>query len=57
MTITVDQLAFLAREAINEVETGMRSADNSFRLGNRVTALKRLQETFFSASTFRPACL
>jgi len=47
MTITVDQLAFLAREAINEVETGMRSADNSFRLGNRVTALKRLQETFF----------
>jgi hypothetical protein len=47
MTITVDQLAFLAREAINEVETGMRAADNSFRLGNRVTSLKRLQETFF----------
>ena len=47
MTITVDQLAFLAREAINEAETGMKAVDNAFRLGNRVTAYKRLQETFF----------
>ena len=47
MTITVDQLAFLAREAINEAETGMKAVDNAFRLGNRVTSYKRLQETFF----------
>ena len=47
MTITVDQLAFLAREAINEAETGMTAVENAFRLGNRVTAYKRLQETFF----------
>ena len=47
MTITVDQLAFLAREAINETETGMTAVDNSFRLGNRITAYKRLQEIFF----------
>ena len=47
ITITVDQLAFLAREAINEAETGMTAVDNAFRLGNRVTAYKRLQETFF----------
>ena len=47
MNITVDQLAFLAREAINEAETGMLAVNNAFRLGNRVTAYKRLQETFF----------
>ncbi len=47
MTITVDQLAFLAREAINEVDTGMSAVHNAFDMGNRVTAFKRLQETFF----------
>ncbi|MCU0794013.1 MAG: hypothetical protein MUE42_14440 [Opitutaceae bacterium] len=47
LALTVDTLEFLSREAINETEASMQSVRASFSEGQLVTALERLQETFF----------
>ncbi|MGJ3244131.1 MAG: hypothetical protein ACFE0O_14395 [Opitutales bacterium] len=46
LSFTVDTIEFLAREAINDVNLGMRAVDNAYAAGDRIGALKRLQETF-----------
>ena len=47
LALTVDTLEFLSREAMNETEASMQSVRASFADGQLVTALERLQETFF----------
>jgi tetratricopeptide (TPR) repeat protein len=47
MTYTIDMLAQVSQEAINDVNNSMKSIESSYELGDRIVALKRLQETFF----------
>ena len=47
LSLTVDTLEFLAREAINDTESAMKAVNASYADGQLVGALERLQETFF----------
>ncbi|MEM0964646.1 MAG: hypothetical protein AAGJ81_00660 [Verrucomicrobiota bacterium] len=47
MIPTVDSLEFVAIQAIDDVRTGMRSVENAYEQGQMISALERLQETFF----------
>ena len=47
MVPTVDSLEFVALQALDDVRTGMEAVENSFAEGQLVSALERLQETFF----------
>jgi len=44
---TVDSLEFIALQALDDVRTGMDSVENSYDQGQMISALERLQETFF----------
>lgn len=44
---TVDQLEFVARQALDDVSKTMLSVENAFDGGRRLAALERLQEAFF----------
>lgn len=44
---TVDTLEFIALQALDDINTGMRAVRNSFAQRQLVSALERLQETFF----------
>ncbi|MDR2845291.1 MAG: hypothetical protein LBV28_04260 [Puniceicoccales bacterium] len=46
-TPTIDSLDMLAREAINDVDTGMKTVQHLYDSGERYGAFERLQETFF----------
>ncbi|MBC2602108.1 hypothetical protein [Puniceicoccus vermicola] len=47
MIPTVDSLEFIALQAIDDVRTGMDSVNNAYDQGQLISALERLQETFF----------
>ena len=47
LSLTVDTLEFLSREAMNDTEAAMHSVRASYEDGQLVGALERLQETFF----------
>jgi hypothetical protein len=47
LALTVETLEFLSREAINDTEASMQAVRASFTDGQLVSALERLQETFF----------
>ena len=44
---TVDSLEYIARQALDDVRTGMTSVENAYEQGQLISALERLQETFF----------
>jgi len=44
---TVDSLEFMALQAMDDVRVGMRSVENAYNQGQLLSALERLQETFF----------
>ncbi|MFP4493959.1 MAG: hypothetical protein ACLFRP_08740 [Puniceicoccaceae bacterium] len=44
---TVDSLEYIARQALDDVRTGMNSVENAYEQGQLISALERLQETFF----------
>lgn len=47
LAFTVETIEFLAREAMNDVNSGMASVRASYDDSRKVAALERLQETFF----------
>ncbi len=47
LAFTVETIEFLAREAMNDVNSGMASVRASYDDNRKVAALERLQETFF----------
>ena len=47
LAFTVETIEFLAREAINDVNSGMASVRSSYDDNRKIAALERLQETFF----------
>ncbi len=47
LNYTVDSMSFLAREAINDVESGVDAVNAAYREGRTILALERLQEVFF----------
>ncbi len=47
LTLTVETLEYLSREAINDTEAAMQAVRASYDDGQLVGALERLQETFF----------
>jgi len=47
MIPTVDSLEFIAKQALDDVRTGMKSVENAYSQGQLISALERLQETFF----------
>lgn len=47
LSFTVDTLAFIAREAINDIEKGVAAVNTAYAEGRQMIALERLQETFF----------
>ena len=47
MTYTVDMIAQVSREALNDTNNSMKSIKNAYSMGDKIIALKRLQETFF----------
>lgn len=47
MIPTVDSLEYIALQALDDVRTGMRSVENAYDQGQLISALERLQETFF----------
>jgi hypothetical protein len=54
LAITVETLEFLSREAMNETEASMQGVRASFAEGQLVSALERLQETFFLGEFLPP---
>lgn len=44
---TVETLEFLSNEALADVRSGMAAIEQSYQLGQGLSALERLQETFF----------
>lgn len=44
---TIDTIEFVAREAISDVERGIRTVNNLYDAGELFSAMERLQETFF----------
>ncbi len=44
---TVDSLEYVALQALDDVRTGMDSVENAYEQGQMISALERLQETFF----------
>lgn len=51
---TVDQLEFVARQAVDDVGTTMRAVENAFDGNRRIAALERLQEAFFLGEFTQP---
>lgn len=47
LTYTVDSMAFIAREAINDVNKGVDAVNAAYDEGRIMLALERLQEVFF----------
>jgi hypothetical protein len=47
MIPTVDSLEYIALQALDDVRTGMDSVNNAYEQGQMISALERLQETFF----------
>lgn len=47
LTYTVDSMSFIAREAINDVGSGVDAVNAAYREGRTMLALERLQEVFF----------
>ena len=47
LALTVETIEFLAREAINDVNSGMSAVRSSYDDNRKIAALERLQETFF----------
>ncbi len=47
MIPTVDSLEYIALQALDDVRTGMDSVHNAYTQGQLISALERLQETFF----------
>ncbi|MGJ8651700.1 MAG: hypothetical protein ACSHX8_00370 [Opitutaceae bacterium] len=47
LTFTVDTMAFVSREAINDVNKGVDAVNSAYAEGRSLIALERLQETFF----------
>lgn len=47
LSFTVDTMAFVAREAMNDVGEGVEAVEAAYREGRRMVALERLQEVFF----------
>ncbi|HTJ79333.1 MAG TPA: hypothetical protein VL357_10095 [Rariglobus sp.] len=47
LAFTVETIEFLAREAINDVNSGMAAVRSSYDDNRKIAALERLQETFF----------
>ncbi|MEM8866795.1 MAG: hypothetical protein AAGC73_00875 [Verrucomicrobiota bacterium] len=47
LTFTVDTMAYVAREAINDVEGGTKAVNAAYDEGRQMIALERIQETFF----------
>ena len=54
LSFTVDTMAFVAREAINDIEKGVEAVNAAYTGGRRMVALERLQETFFLGE-YQPA--
>ncbi|MDR2430301.1 MAG: hypothetical protein LBD14_05390 [Puniceicoccales bacterium] len=53
---TVDTMDMLAREAIKDADTGIKTVLQTFNEGNRYAAFERIQETFFLGE-FEPAVM
>lgn len=47
LTYTVDSMSFIAREAINDVGSGVDAVNAAYQEGRTMLALERLQEVFF----------
>jgi tetratricopeptide (TPR) repeat protein len=47
LTYTVDSMSFIAREAINDVGSGVDAVNAAYSEGRTMLALERLQEVFF----------
>lgn len=47
MVPTIDSVDMLAREAIKDVDTGMKAVQQLYDVGDRYAAFERMQETFF----------
>jgi len=47
LSFTVDTLSFVAREAINDVQSGVEAVNAAYTEDRKLIALERLQETFF----------
>jgi hypothetical protein len=47
LAMTVETIEFLAREAINDVNSGMAAVRSNYDDNRKVAAIERLQETFF----------
>lgn len=47
LSFTVDAIAFLSREAVNDVKKGVDAVNTAYAEERQVIALERLQETFF----------
>ncbi len=47
LAFTVETIEFLAREAMNDVNSGMAAVRSSYDDNRKIAALERLQETFF----------
>ncbi|MFP4157156.1 MAG: hypothetical protein ACLFU4_06005 [Opitutales bacterium] len=47
LSYTVDSMAFIAREAINDVNKGIDAVNTAYDEGRMMLALERLQEVFF----------
>ncbi|MGJ8640838.1 MAG: hypothetical protein ACSHYA_15720 [Opitutaceae bacterium] len=47
LTFTVDTMAFVSREAINDIKKGVDAVNTGYAEDRAVIALERLQETFF----------
>jgi len=47
LSFTVDTLSFVAREAVNDVRSGVEAVNAAYSEDRKLIALERLQETFF----------
>jgi hypothetical protein len=47
LALTVETIEFLSREAINDVNNGMAAVRANYDDGRKISAIERLQETFF----------
>lgn len=47
LSYTVDSMSFIAREAVNDVESGVDAVNAAYDEGRTMIALERLQEVFF----------
>ncbi|MFW5873970.1 MAG: tetratricopeptide repeat protein [Verrucomicrobiota bacterium] len=47
LSFTVDTLSFVAREAVNDVNSGVEAVNSAYAEDRKLISLERLQETFF----------